>query len=122
MQVSAELFVEALARQDFARLAELLAPDVQFRALLPERFEEHEGASAFIGRFTDWYGDADHLELLASNTGRMGDRDLVRFRFRLHDPDGWSEIEQHLICDGSGGAIERVDLLCSGFIEIDPRS
>jgi TusA-related sulfurtransferase len=41
------------------------------------------------------------------------------YRFRLHDEDGWQVIEQHVVADvAPDGRLEKIDLLCSGFLPV----
>ena len=109
-------FVEALAVRDFEALRALLSEDIRFRMLLPTGPKQEDGAASTSGRFSGWFGDADELELQASTVDRVADRLAVSYRFRLHDPDGWKLIEQHLVVDvDDDGRMRAVDLLCSGF-------
>ena len=109
-------FVVALAGQNFEALRALLSQDVRFRMLLPTGPKQEDGAASTAGRFSGWFGDADELELQASTVDYVADRLAVSYRFRLHDPDGWQLIEQHLVVDvADDGRMQAVDLLCSGF-------
>jgi TusA-related sulfurtransferase len=109
-------FVEALAVRDFEALRALLSEGIRFRRLVPSGPQQEHGAASTAGRFSGWFGDADELELQASTVDWVVDRLAISYRFRLHDPDGWQVIEQHLMADiGSDGRLETIDLLCSGF-------
>ncbi len=109
-------FLEALAVQDFERLATLFAPHVRFRALLPPRICEEKTAEAATGWLRRWFGDADELQVLQSSADQVFDRLYLHYRLRLHDPEnGWRVIEQQAYCDVQDGCIADMWLLCSGF-------
>jgi TusA-related sulfurtransferase len=40
----------------------------------------------------------------------------LAYRIRLHKSDEWQVVEQHAYCTVRDGRIERMDLLCSGFL------
>jgi TusA-related sulfurtransferase len=112
-------FLEALAAREFTAARSLLADHVRFRMLLPGGPATEAGADATIGRFVDWFAEADTFEIESSSVGEVEGRAAVTYRFRLHDAAGWQVIEQHLMLDlGADGRVEAVDLLCSGFRSI----
>ncbi|MGZ4205504.1 MAG: nuclear transport factor 2 family protein [Actinomycetota bacterium] len=109
-------FVEALTARDFDALRSALSEDVRFRLLVPRGPQAHAGAEETVGRFVGWFQEADSFDLEESSVRPIGDRVAVGYRFRLHDADGWQEIEQHLMMDvGLDARVEAIDLLCSGF-------
>jgi hypothetical protein len=64
------LFVEALARRDFAAMADCLDADVRFRALVPPGPFEIIGRDQTMERFGRWFGGPDELELLDTTIWR----------------------------------------------------
>jgi len=118
-------FLEALKAREFTTARALLAADVRFRMLVPSGLMTEADAEGTIGRFIDWFGGADAFEVEAAGSEEVEGRAAITYRFRLHDPDGWQVIQQHLMLDvGDDGRIMAIDLLCSGFrtISVDEQS
>jgi TusA-related sulfurtransferase len=116
----ARTWVGAIPAHDFGAIAAVLTPDVAFNALVPSGLREaatSEDAVAWIER---WFGDADTSELLAAAEGTMADRAWFMYRFRVHEPSGWSMVEQQVYATLVDGRIERLSLVCSGFRPVEP--
>jgi TusA-related sulfurtransferase len=112
----AHRFVAALAAGDFDGLGAVLAPEARFRYLIPPGPGETHGAAQVAATFRQWFGDADALQVRSIRVEPLPDRASARYRFLLHEPDGWKEVEQQLYVDvDEGGRIAGIDLLCSGF-------
>jgi TusA-related sulfurtransferase len=112
----AQRFVAALAARDFDGLAAGLAPDVRFRYLVPSGSGELRGQDQATAKFRDWFGDADALEVESTRIEALPDRTSARYRFLLHEQDGWKEVEQQTYVDvDEEERIAGIDLLCSGF-------
>jgi len=112
-------FLDALTSREFTAARVLLADDVRFRMLVPSGLMTESDADATIGRFIDWFGDADPFEVEASSSEEVEGRVAITYRFRLHAADGWQVIEQHLMLDvGADARVAAIDLLCSGFRSI----
>jgi len=117
----ATAFLNALSARDFAAARSVLADELPIRMLVPGGLMNDVGADAAIARFSSWFGDADPFEVEASSATEVEGRAAVTYRLRLHKPDGWYLIEQHLMLDaGADGRITAIDLLCSGFRSIAP--
>jgi TusA-related sulfurtransferase len=115
----ATAFLKALTARDFAAARSVLADELPMRMLVPGGLMNDVGADAAIGRFSSWFGDADPFEVEASSATEVEGRAAVTYRLRLHKPDGWYLIEQHLMLDvDADGRITAIDLLCSGFRSI----
>ena len=114
-------FANALAQKDFAALAALLHPEVDFRGLTPGRFWEATNPDDVIqGILRQWFEDSDHIEqLLNLETDSFADRHRVGYRFRVHNPDGRYEVEQQAYLEERDGKIGWMRVLCSGFRPID---
>ena len=113
-------FLESLAAQDFARLADTLSPDARLRALLPAAVKEWTGAAQIAAAFARWFGETDDFELVAADVGEVGGRLHLLWRLRLRAQrlgTGWFTVEQTAYADSrSDGRIARLDLLCSGYV------
>jgi TusA-related sulfurtransferase len=113
------VFLNALTARDFSTARSVLADDLTMRMLVPPGFMTDEGGDAAIGWFSSWFTDADPFQVEASSAEEVEGRVAVTYRLRLHKPNGWYLIEQHLMLDvGAGGRITAIDLLCSGFRSI----
>jgi len=113
------VFLEALANRDFERLAETLAPQVRFRAMLPPGPMDWEGADTVSDVFGSWFGEAEEFELIDATVGEVSGRLHLSWRLRVRPApfgigDGWHVIEQHAYAEAAE-TIDTLDLLCSGF-------
>jgi hypothetical protein len=111
--------IQAPGERDFERLEAVLAPDVRFRGLITMGPFEENGAADAAARFRAWYGEADSLEVLHTDTTEVADRFRVTYRLRVSGKkpagDGVHLIEQHVFGDVGDDGITALDLLCSGF-------
>jgi TusA-related sulfurtransferase len=115
----AAAFLNALTARDFTGARAVLAEDLPMRMLVPGGLMSDEGADAAIGWFSSWFTDADPFQVEASSAEEVEGRAVVSYRLRLHKPNGWYLIEQHLMLDlGADGRVTAIDLLCSGFRSI----
>ncbi|RNM12238.1 sulfurtransferase TusA family protein [Nocardioides pocheonensis] len=115
----ATVFLNALTARDFTTARSVLADDLAMRMLVPPGFMTDEGGDAAIGWFSSWFTDADPFQVEASSAEAVEGRAAVTYRLRLHRPNGWYLIEQHLMLDvGGDDRITAIDLLCSGFRSI----
>lgn len=117
---AARAFLEALAGQDYGRLAEALAPQARLRALLPGGTAEWVGAAAVADRFARWFGDTHPHHLLDGAVGEVSGRIHLRWRLHLQAPrlgTGWFVVEQQAYADTDhDGRIAGLDLLCTGYL------
>jgi hypothetical protein len=112
------LFVEALARRDFATLACCLDTSVRLRALLPRGPFELAGRDEVAAWFRSLFGGPDSVALADGTVGEVGPRPYMRWRVVLTDcgPSGPPRlVEQHVFA-ACGEHISAMDLLCSGFV------
>src|SRR5688572_23610130 len=117
MATVGEQFAEALAGKDYARIVQLLDPDVDFRALTPRRAWQATGPDQVVSEIlTTWFGENDHIdEILGVETGEVVDRESVSYRFRGHDEDGSYIVEQQAYLTVENGRIAWMRVLCSGM-------
>ncbi|HUE28030.1 MAG TPA: hypothetical protein VMP89_14740 [Solirubrobacteraceae bacterium] len=111
-------FASALAAKDRDALRELLHPQVEFRALTPRRSWEADDPEAVIEIvFGSWFDDADSIEALESvETGVVADREQLRYRLSVANPEGSFVVEQQgYLSVGEDGRIEWMRLVCSGY-------
>lgn len=113
------VFLEALARRDYRRMAAALAPNVRLRAMLPSGPMDWEGPDTVSGVFSSWFGQAEDFEVVDAAVGEVGGRLHLSWRLRVRPApfgigDGWHVIEQHAYVDAAD-TVASIDLLCSGF-------
>ncbi len=112
-------FLQALAAQDFARLALALSEDLRLRALLPGGFHEWAGAARAAAKFAPWFGDTEQFSLVEGVAGEIGGRLYLRWRARLQAKrlgDGLFAVEQHAYADlDDAGRVSDMWLVCSGY-------
>jgi hypothetical protein len=110
-------FARALAAKDFDRIAELMHPEIDFRALTPKRtWEATDPDSAIAGVLRQWFEDSDDIEALERlESDSFADRERVGYRFRGRNPDGEFVVEQQAYPSARDGRIGWMRVLCSGF-------
>jgi TusA-related sulfurtransferase len=109
-------FLELLAARDFERLVGSLASDAHARFLLPHGLEEYDGRDAIVARIRSWFGSASVFDLAASTEDEVGMRHRISWRFNVVRDGSRQVIEQLVYLDLGPQGIERIDLLCSGFL------
>jgi len=109
-------FLELLAARDFERLIASLTSDAHARFLLPHGLEEYDGRDAIVARIRSWFGSASLFDLAASTKDQVGMRHRISWRFNVVRDGSRQVIEQVVYLDMGPHGIERIDLLCSGFL------
>ena len=109
-------FLELLAARDFERLIASLTSDAHARFLLPHGLEEYDGRDAIVARIRSWFGSASLFDLAASTEDQVGRRHRISWRFNVVRDGSRQVIEQVVYLDMGPHGIERIDLLCSGFL------
>src|SRR4051794_18031249 len=85
-------FLEGLAAQDFARLAETLDDGAHMTGLVPSGLKEWDGREQIIATFRGWFGDVTGFDLVDAVVGEVGPRLHLRWRVRVHrgrPADSW---------------------------------
>ena len=114
--------VVAVRERDWVRLAGCLTPDVAFRAVVPSRTEplrEHIGVEAACAQMARWFDGGEFYEMTNSDVHMTADR--LHVGYRCHGIDGgtWYTVEQHLFATLADGRISHLNLVCSGFRDIE---
>jgi TusA-related sulfurtransferase len=109
-------FLELLAARDFERLVASLTSDAHARFLLPHGLEEYDGRDAIVARIRSWFGSASLFDLATSTEDQVGMRHRLSWRFNVVRDGSRQVIEQLVYLDVGPQGIERIDLLCSGFL------
>ncbi len=108
-------FVDAIVAADFDRFQTLLAPDVRFRAIIPDEYQEASTAADARELVEDWFGETDHRELLGSTVDRVGDRLTMGYRLGLTEAGERRIVEQHVAATVDGAWFRDLALVCTGF-------
>jgi hypothetical protein len=110
-------FASALAVKNYSRVLDLLHPEIDFRALTPNRTWEASDANAVIsGVLREWFEDSDEIEALERlESDAFSDRERVGYRFSVRNPEGRFLVEQQAYLSARDGRIGWMRVVCSGF-------
>lgn len=114
-------FARALAAKDRAALRDLLAAEVDFRAMTPRRFWEAGTAAEIVDDVLlgAWFEEQDVIDRVEEVTdGAVGDRRRVAYRFHVTTPDGPHLVEQQAYYAVEGDRIAWLRVMCSGFVPV----
>lgn len=109
----------ALETRDFAGLETAFAPAARARFLLPPGAEEYSSASAIRQRIESWFSPAAEYEMLACADDAIGPRHRLTWSLRVRwdaSEEPYQLVNQVAFVDVGADGIERIDLLCSGFV------
>lgn len=112
-----ETFARAFAEKDFDRVREVLAPEVDFRGMTPNRIWEESGPDAIVDKVLRQWLEDDELvrDIETIDSGEVGDRHSVRYRFRVEIPgQGPHVLEQQAYYELTDGRISWLRVICSG--------
>jgi hypothetical protein len=110
-------FARAFASKDGDRMRQLLHPEIDFRALTPNRNWEASDPDAVVAiLFESWLEDTDLVESLDRvETDSVADRERVGYRLSVSSPDGRHLVEQQAYVGTRDGRIDWMRVVCSGF-------
>jgi hypothetical protein len=110
-------FVDALGRKDFDEIAAILDPEIDFRALTPNRVWQASSPPAVVEEILrQWFEESDEIEqVLSVEAGSVVDRQHIAYRLRVSNPDGTFAVEQQAYFTERDGRIDWMRVLCSGF-------
>ena len=108
-----------VAGRDPRRLAAELTQTARLRALLPGGPIEVHGREDVAARFHGFFTDFDTVRLVESAGEAVADRLLIHYR--LHVTQGATHwvCTQTALCKVVDGRLAVIDMLCSGFREIE---
>ncbi len=120
-QTLGERFAHALAAKDFARVAELMDPEIEFRALTPRlNWEAGTPGTVVSEVLRKWFKDSDEIESLDQlETDAFADRERVGYRFSGNNVDGPFVLEQQAYLSERDGRIVWMRVLCSGYRPVE---
>lgn len=115
-----EQFAHAVAAKDYARVRELIHPEIDFWAMTPADIWDAAGPDEIVGVLDEWFGEDDLIEAIELlDADAFADRQRVGYRLRVKRPDGHCLIEQQAYLSERDGQIGWLRILCSGFRPTD---
>lgn len=119
-QTIAEDFARAVATKDHDRVRDLLHPDLDFRAMTPNRIWEAADSDGVVDALNMWFDDGDQIEKLdALEVDAFADRERVGYRLRVRNNDGEHLVEQQAYLSQRDGRISWLRIMCSGYRPIN---
>jgi hypothetical protein len=117
----AAAFADAILARDFAQAISLLHPEIDFRAMTPNRIWEADGPAAVESVLRKWLDDPDEdVEQIGAtdpavieNTARVG------WLVRLTDAEGPQTFEQQAYVRERDGQIGWLRVMCTGAVPRD---
>ena len=115
-------FAAALAAKDRGALTDLLAPEIDFKALTPRKFWEAGTPDAVLEvLFDNWFEEDDHIDQLLGTTNGtpVADTAHVGYQLSVTNPDGPHLVEQQAYYRADGDRISYLRVLCSGYRPVE---
>lgn len=109
----------AVAERDAQALSAALTDTVRLRALLPGGAVEVHGCTDVAAVFGAWFADFDTVQVVESAGEPVADRLLIHYRLRVGQARTRWVCTQTAVCKVTDGRLAVINLLCSGFREID---
>jgi hypothetical protein len=116
----ATAFVDAIATRDVSGAVALLHPEIDFRAMTPNRIWEADGAPGVEAVLREWFEDPDEEVHGIEATEPMPLESTVRVGWLVHisDADGPHIFEQQAYIRERDARIEWMRVICSGWIPL----
>lgn len=110
-------FAKAFAAKDADRIRELVHPEIDFRALTPNRNWEASDQDKLVSMlFDEWLEDSDEVQGIESvESDSFADRERVGYRLAVRCPDGNFLVEQQAYIEERDGTIGWMRVVCSGW-------
>jgi hypothetical protein len=117
----ATAFVDAIVARDLARAVALLHPDIDFRAMTPNRVWEAKDPSEVEEVLRAWLHDPDEEVhgIEATEPRWIGDRQRVGWVVHVSDADGPHIFEQQAYVRARDAQIDWMRVICSGWVPMD---
>ncbi len=109
--------VDAIVARDFARVVALLHPEIDFRAMTPNRVWEAEGPAGVEAVWLD-DPDEDVEGIEATEPSSIEETVRVGWRVRLSDANGPHIFEQQAYIRERDAQIGWMRVMCSGAIPL----
>lgn len=110
---------EDVARRDPQRLSATLTETVRLRALLPGGPIEAHGRENVAACLCAFFADFDSVRVVESAGEPVADKLLIHYRLHVTQAAKRWVCTQTAVCRLVDGRLAVIDLLCSGFREIE---
>jgi hypothetical protein len=117
-----EQFAIALSRKDAAELKALLRPGLDFRAMTPRKFWESDDPAVIVDDIMlgTWFDPTNEITALQHvETGEVGSRNRVAYRFEVVNGGGVHNVEQQCYFEVEQGKISWMRIMCAGYMPAD---
>ena len=110
-------FAKAFAAKDADRIRELVHPEIDFKALTPNRNWEASDQDKLVSMlFDEWLEDSDEVQGIESvESDSFADRERVGYRLAVRCPDGNFLVEQQAYIEERDGTIGWMRVVRSGW-------
>jgi hypothetical protein len=115
MWTALEEFPHALAARDFDRLERCFHRDVRVRVLTSQTTRDAASQAAARALFAEWFSDASVLRLVDAEIDSVHGRSRLCYRMSGVEDGRAFVVEQTAYCTVVDGAVEVMDVVCSGF-------
>jgi hypothetical protein len=114
-------YARALVARNYDRIRELMDPEIDFRAMTPNRVWEAGDPDTVISDvLLSWFDESNEtvaLERLECDA--FADRERVGFRLSVRNAEGRHLVEQQVYLSSRDGRITWMRSVCSGFRPVD---
>jgi hypothetical protein len=113
-------FVDAIVARDVTRAVALLHPEIDFRAMTPNRVWEAEGATGVDAVLRTWFEDPDEdiHGIEATEPVSLEDTVRVGWLVQVSDADGPHIFEQQAYVRERDAQVGWMRVICSGWIPL----
>ena len=113
-------FVDAIVARDVARAVALLHPEIDFRAMTPNRVWEADGPTGVEAVLREWFEDPDEDVHGIEATEPVSLEDTVRVGWlvQISDADGPHLFEQQAYVRERDAQVGWMRVICSGWIPL----
>jgi hypothetical protein len=120
----ATAFVDAIVARDLARAVALLHPEIDFRAMTPNRVWEADDPAGVEAVLRAWLEDPDEEvhRIAATEPSSIVDRVRIGWLVRISDADGPHMFEQQAYVRERDAQIDWMRVICSGWIPLSAPS
>jgi hypothetical protein len=116
----ATAFVDAIVARDIGRAVSLLHPEIDFRAMTPNRVWEAKAPEGVETILRQWFEDPDEDVHEMQATEPVSIEDTMRLGWLVHisDADGPHVFEQQAYVRERDGQVAWLRVMCSGWIPL----
>ena len=114
-------FVQAFAAKDQEVLGQVLAENIDFRAMTPNMAWREESAIDVVTNvFAEWFSEDDHIEELVEVSARplAGARFHLSYSLHVRNADGQHLVHQDSYFESNDGHITWLRIACAGYLPL----